>query len=146
MLDRIPVDTKAFVGVMQRDSAQKTQRKDKDNPDSEQVPVLDKNGVPKWSVYLSVETRSSFGKKQYDDIEVTVTKPKNPGEGLNGKYVTPVGLTLGMMPIGKGKAVTIFYTADDIIPLKDEQPAQPGQATRITPAQPLQPARVSSGQ
>jgi hypothetical protein len=138
MLDRILVDMKTFVGVMLRDCEQKTQRKDRENQNSELVPALDKNGVQKWSVYLSVETRSSFDKKQYNDIEVTVTSLKNPCEGLNGSYVTVVGLTLGMMPIGKGKAVTVFYTAEAIIPLKAAQFAQPVQPQRMASPQPQQ--------
>ena len=51
---------------MLRGCEQKMQRKERDNPNSEQVPAQDKNGVPKWTVYLSVETKSSFGKKQFD--------------------------------------------------------------------------------
>jgi len=145
MLDRILVDTKSFVGVMLRSCEQKTQRKDRDNPNSEQVPALDKNGVQKWLVYVSVETKSSFDKRQYIDIEVTLTSPKNPCEGIPDRSdVTIVGLTLGMMPLGKGKAVTVFYTADAIIPLKPAQFAQPGQPPRVSSAQPQQPARVAS--
>jgi hypothetical protein len=142
MLDRIVVNVAATSdGIMLRGCEQKMQRKDKDNPNSEQVPALDKNGVPKWQVYLSVETRTSFDKKQFHEIEVTVTSPKNPGEGLDGKYVTVEGLTLGMMPLGKGKAVTIFYTAEAIHPLQSALSAQPGQPPRQSSAQPQQPAR-----
>ena len=132
-----------FKGMMLRGCEQKTQRKDRENPNSEMVPALDKAGVPKWTVYLSVETKSSFGKKQFDEMEVTVTSPKNPVENISmGSYVTAEGLTLGMMQIGKGKAVTIFYTAEAIRPLQPAQFAQPGQATRVVPAQSPQPARV----
>ncbi len=142
MLDRILVDMKTFVGVMLRDCEAKTQRKDKENQNSELVPAQDKNGVPKWTVYLSVETRSLFDKKQYTDIEVTVTSPRNPCEGLNGSYVTVEGLTLGMMPIGKGKAVTTFYTAEAILPLKPAQFVQPVQPQRMASPQP-QPVRAA---
>ena len=143
MLDRVVADVPATCdGIMLRGCEQKTQRKDRENPNSEMVPALDKNGVPKYTVYLSVETKSSFGKKQFHEIEVTVTSPKNPGEGLDGKYVTVVGLTLGMMPIGKGKAVTVFYTAEAIIPLKAAQFAQPVQPQRMASPQP-QPVRAA---
>jgi hypothetical protein len=136
-----------FVGMMLRGCEQKTQRKDRENPNSEMVPALDKNGVPKWTVYLSVETKSSFNKKQFNEMEVTVTSSKNPSESIpNGSYVTIEGLIQGQMSIGKGKAVTVFYTAEAIRPLQPAQFTQPGQATRIAPAQPLQSARVSSGQ
>ena len=138
-----------FKGMMLRGCEQKTQRKDRENPNSEMVPALDKNGVPKWTVYLSVETKSSFGKKQFDELELTVTSPKNPCESESiqmGSYVTVVGLTQGQMPIGKGKAVTLFYTAEAIRPLQPAQFTQPGQATRIASSQPLQPARPVSGQ
>jgi len=145
MLDRIVVDAKTFVGVMLRYCEPKTQRKDRENPNSEQVPAHDKNGVPKWTVMLSIETLSPFGKRQHVDIEVTVTSPKNPCEGIAERSdVSVVGLTLGMMPLGKGKAVTIFYTAEAIIPLKAAQFAQPGQPPRVASAQPQQPARVAS--
>ncbi len=145
MLDRILVDPKTFVGIMLRGCEQKTQRKDRDNPNSEQVPALDKNGVPKYTVYLSVETKSSFGKNQFDEIEATLTSPRNPVESIPmGSYVTVEGLTLGMMSLGKGKAVTVFYTAEAIRPLQPAQVVQPGQATRVASGQPLQPARVTA--
>ena len=135
-----------FKGMMLRGCEQKTQRKDRENPNSEMVPALDKNGVPKWTVYISVETKSSFGKKQFDEMEVTLTSPKNPCESESiqmGSYVTVVGLTQGQMPIGKGKAVTLFYTAEAIRPVQSAQFAQP---TRVSSSQPLQPARVVSSQ
>ncbi len=133
-----------FEGMMLRGCEQKTQRKDRENPNSEMVPAQDKNGVPKWTVYLSVETKSSFGKKQFDEMEVTLTSPKNPVESIPmGSYVTVEGLTQGQMPIGKGKAVTLFYTAEAIRPVQSAQFAQP---TRVSSSQPLQPARVASSQ
>src|SRR5947207_7139541 len=142
---RIVVDVPAtFVGIMLRGCEQKMQRKDKDNPNSEQVPAVDKAGVPKYTVYLSVETKSAFEKKQFSDMEITVTSPRNPVEGIPmGSYVTVEGLTLGMMPIGKGKAVTIFYSADAILPLKAAQLVQPGQQPRTVTAQP-QPSRAGA--
>ncbi len=134
-----------FVGMMLRGCEQKTQRKDRENPNSEMVPAQDKNGVPKYTVYLSVETKSSFGKKQFDEMEVTLTSPKNPVESIPmGSYVIVEGLTQGQMPIGKGKAVTVFYTAEAIRPLQPAQFAQPGQATRVSSGQPPQPARAAA--
>jgi hypothetical protein len=113
----------------------------------QQVPALDKAGVPKYTVYLSVETKSAFDKKQFSDMEVTVTSPRNPVEGIAmGSYVTVERLTQGQMPIGKGKAVTIFYTADAIRPVQPAQFAQPGQPPRTSSAQPQQPARVAGNQ
>ncbi len=148
MLDRIVVAVdKTFVGIMLRGCEPKMQRKDKDNPNSEQVPALDKAGVQKWTLYLSVETRSSFDKKQFNELEVTVTSPKSPVEGIpNGSEVMVVGLTLGMMPLGKGKACTTFYTADAIRPLQAAQFAQPVQPQRMAAPQPQQPVRPVSGQ
>jgi hypothetical protein len=147
MLDRVVVDVPAtFDGIMLRGCEPKMQRKEKDNPNSEQVPAQDKNGVPKYTVYLSVETKSSFDKKQFDEMEVTVTSPRNPVEGIPmGSYVTIERLTEGRMPIGKGRAVTIFYAAD-AIRLQSTQSAQPGQPSRMASAQPQQPARAASGQ
>src|SRR6266567_2694766 len=130
MLDLVVDVPNTFVGVMLRGCEPKMQRKERDNPNSEQVPAQDKNGVPKWTVYLSVETKSSFGKKQFDEIEVTVTNPKSPVESIPmGSYVTVERLTQGQMPIGKGKAVTLFYTAEAIRPLQSAQFAQP---TRVS--------------
>jgi ABC-type lipoprotein release transport system permease subunit len=147
MLDLVVNVPSTFVGIMLRGCEPKMQRKERDNPNSEQVPALDKNGVPKFTVYLSVETKSSFGKKQFDEIEVTITSPRNPCEGIpNGSEVTIEGLIEGRMLIGKGKAVTTFLTADAIIPLKAAQLAQPVQPPRVAPAQPQQPTRVASGQ
>jgi hypothetical protein len=132
-----------FEGMMLRGCEQKTQRKDRENPNSEMVPAQDKNGVPKWTVYLSVETKSSFGKKQFDEMEVTLTSPKNPCESIPmGSYVTVERLIEGRMPIGKGKAVTVFYTAEAIIPLKAAQFAQPVQPQRMASPQP-QPVRAA---
>ena len=147
MLDRILVDTKSFVGVMLRGCEPKMQRKDKDNQNSEMVPALDKAGVPKYTVYLSVETKSAFEKKQFSDMEITVTSPKNPCEGIPmGSYVAVEGLTLGMMPLGKGKAVTTFFTADAIVPLRPAQFVQPAQPQRMASPQPQpqpQPVRAA---
>ncbi len=144
MLDRVVVDVAAtFVGIMLRGCEPKMQRKDKDNPNSEQVPAQDKNGVPKWTVYLSVETKSSFDKRQFDEMEVTVTSPKNPCEGMNGSEVKIEGLIQGQMPIGKGKARTIFYAADAILPLKPAQFVQPVQPQRMASPQP-QPQPVTT--
>jgi hypothetical protein len=132
-----------FVGMMLRGCEQKTQRKDRENPNSEMVPAQDKNGVPKYTVYLSVETKSAFEKKQFSDLEITVTSPKNPVESIPmGSYVTVEGLTQGQMPIGKGKAVTLFYTAAAILPLKAAQFAQPVQPQRMASPQP-QPVRAA---
>ncbi len=147
MLD-IVVDVPAtFVGIMLRGCEPKMQRKDRDNQNSEMVPAQDKNGVQKYTVYLSVETKSAFGKKQFSDMEITVTSPKNPVESIPaGSYVTVEGLTLGMMPIGKGKAVTVFYAADAILPLKPEQVVQPAQPQRMASPQPQpqpQPVRTA---
>src|SRR5260370_29600112 len=118
MLDHVVVDVaQTFVGMMLRGCEPKMQRKDRDNQNSEMVPAQDKNGVPKYTVYLSCETKSAFEKKQFSDLEITVTSRRNPVEGIAmGSYVTVEGLTQGQMPIGKGKAVTIFYTADVILP------------------------------
>ena len=147
MLDLVVDVPNTFVGVMLRGCEPKMQRKERDNPNSEQVPAQDKNGVPKWTVYLSVETKSSFGKKQFDEIEVTVTNPKNPCESIpNGSEVEIERLIEGRMPFGKGKAVTIFYTADAIRPLKSAQFAQPVQPARAASSQPQQSARATSGQ
>jgi hypothetical protein len=122
----------------------KTQRKDRENPNSEQVPALDKNGVPKYTVYLSVETKSQFDKRQFSDMEITVTSPKNPVEGIpEGSKVTVEGLIQGQMPLGKGKAVTLFYTADAILPLKAAQIEQPGQQSRMPSVQ-SQPSRAGA--
>jgi hypothetical protein len=54
-----------------------------------------------------------------------------------------VGLTLGMMPLGKGKAVTVFYTAEAILPLKPAQFVQPAQPQRMASPQP-QPQPVAT--
>ena len=148
-LDRVVVDVaKTFVGIMLRGCEPKMQRKDKDNPNSELVPAQDKNGVQKWTLYLSVETKSSFDKKQFNEMEITVTSPRNPCEGLPmGSAVTVEGLTQGSMPIGKGKAVTVFYTADAIRPLQPAQFVQPGQPQRMAAPQPQQqpqPVRVAN--
>ncbi len=151
MLDRIVVAVlETFVGIMLRGCEPKMQRKDRDNPNSELVPAQDKNGIPKYTVYLSVETKSLFDKRQFSDLEITITSPKNPCEGIPDRSdVTVVGLTLGMMPLGKGKACTTFYTADAILPLKAAQFAQPVQPQRMAapqPPQPPQPVRPAAGQ
>lgn len=146
-MDRIVVDVPAtFVGLALLRVEPKMQRKDRDNPNSEQVPAQDKNGVPKWTVHLSVETKS-FENTKFDNIEITVTSPNKPGEGIpENSKVTVQGLTLGMMPIGKGRAVTVFYTAEAILPLKPAQFAQPAQPQRMASPQPQpqpQPVRAA---
>jgi hypothetical protein len=119
------------------------QRKERENLNSEMVPALYKAGVQKYTVYLSVETKSAFEKKQFSDLEITVTSPRNPVEDIPmGSYVTVERLIEGRMPIGKGKAVTVFYTAEAIIPLKPVQVVQPAQPQRMASPQP-QPVRVA---
>src|SRR5260221_14366105 len=110
MLDRVVVNVAAtFVGIMLRGCEPKMQRKDKENQNSELVPALDKAGVPKYTLYLSVETKSAFEKKQFSDMEVTVTSPRNPVEGIPmGSYVTVEGLTQAPCRLEKGKASPSF--------------------------------------
>src|SRR5437899_2849529 len=60
MLDLVVDVPNTFVGMMLRGCEPKMQRKDRENPNSDMLPAQDKNGVPKWTVYLSVETKSSF--------------------------------------------------------------------------------------
>jgi len=62
-----------------------------------------------------------------------------------GSAVTVEGLTQGQMLVGKGKAVTVFYTAEAILPLKPAQFVQPAQQSRLTSVQPTQPPQPVRG-
>ena len=79
------------------------QRKERDNPNSEQVPAQDKNGVAKWTVYLSVETKSSFGKKQFDEIDALALPDHSPVD------ITGVDQSRQVTKNFAGKAVDIYY-------------------------------------
>ena len=54
MLDIVVDVAQTFVGMMLRGCEPKMQRKDRDNQNSEMVPALDRAGVQKYTVYLSV--------------------------------------------------------------------------------------------
>jgi hypothetical protein len=120
----------------------KMERSDRNDPNSPMKPAQDKDGVPKYTVHLSVET-SSFDKTKFDNIQVTVNSRDNLVEAFPTKCdVVVLGLAIGLMPQGKS-TYSVFFTADAIRPLQPTQLTQPGQASRVVPGQPPQPARVS---
>ena len=147
MIDRWSIDVeKSIVSALLLKVETKMQRSKKDDPNSPMVPAHDKDGVPKYTVHLSLEVKS-YESTKFDNLQVTVTSHKQPCEGLpQGTPVVIRGLELGFMPKGNGGGLSVFYSAEDIAPRQAVQFAQPGQPARVTPSQPLQPARVASGQ
>jgi hypothetical protein len=147
MIDRWIIDVeKSIVGAALLRVEPKMQRSNKEDPKSPMVHGHDKDNVPKWTVHLSIE-QESFEKPKFENIQITVTSPKQPCEGV--PQYTPVtiqGLALGQMPRGNSGGVSVFYVAESIRPLQSTQFTQPGQSTRVTSGQPLQPARVAPGQ
>jgi hypothetical protein len=146
MIDRWSIDVEeSLVGALLLKTEQKMQRSKKDDPNSPMVPAHDKENVPKWTVHLSLEARS-FESTKFANIQVTVTSPKQPCEGMpQGTPVIVQGLELGLMPRGNSGngGFSVFFLAEAIIP---RQSAQPGQPPRQSSTQPQQPARAASGQ
>jgi hypothetical protein len=147
MIDRWSIDVeKSIVGALLLKVETKMQRSKKDDPNSPMVPAHDKDGVPKYTVHLSLEVKS-FESTKFDNVQVTVTSQKQPCEGLpQGTPVVIRGLELGFMPKGNGGGLSVFYSAEAIVPRQTAQFAQPGQPPRVAPAQPQQPTRVASAQ
>jgi hypothetical protein len=124
----------------------KTEKSDRNNPNSPMVPAYDKDGVPKYTAYLSVETQP-FDKPQFDNITCTISSRDRLDEEFTEKVdVVLDGFKVNVMKSDKGGGYTFYFTADAIIPLKAAQFAKPGQQTHMASAQ-QQPARVAaSGQ
>ncbi len=144
MIDRWSIDVeKSIVGAMLLKVEPKMQRSKKDDPNSPMVHGHDKDGVPKWTVHLSVEAKSFGDKTKFDNMQVTITSPRQPCEGLpQGTPVAIQGLEQGSMLRGNGGGLSLFYSAEAVRPLQSAQPVQP---PRMASAQP-QPARLASGQ
>lgn len=114
----------------------KMQRSDKNNPQSAMVQARDKDGVPKWTVTLAVQTKN-FENTKFETIQVSIVSPNKPYEAIPpGTPVVAEGMELGIMPQQRG-GFSVFYSAEAIRPLN---PAQP---LRTSSAQP-QPARVAA--
>ncbi len=139
MIDRYSINFDKTVGsAMLLGVEAKMTRADKQNPKSEQVQARDKDGVPKWTVTLAVQTKS-FENTKFENIPITVTSPNKPYEAIPpGTQVTVENMELGIMPQQRG-GFSVFYSAEAIRPL------QPAQSSRLSSAQ-LQPARVAVGQ
>jgi hypothetical protein len=141
VLDRFNVN---FNETVKNARVEKVERKmeqsDRKNPNSPMQPAHDKDGVPKYTVHLSVET-NNFDKTKFDHIAVTVASRERLDEVLPEGKVTVEGFTLGLMPQGKN-TYSVFFMAEAIRPLQPAQFTQPGPATRVVPGQPPQPVRV----
>lgn len=125
-IDRYVVNFgKTFGGAMLLGIEPKMQRSDKNDPKSPMEQARDKDGLPKWTVTLAVQTKS-FENTKFETISVTIVSPNRPYEALPpGSAVTVEGLELGIMPQTRG-GFSVFYSAEAI--------------------RPLQPARAASGQ
>ena len=147
MIDRwsINVDN-SIVGALLLKVERKMQRSKKDDQNSPMVPAHDKDGVPKYTVHLSLEVKS-FESTKFDNVQVTVTSHQQPCQGLpQGTSVEIRGLVLGFVPKGNGGGVSPFYSAEAIVPRQAAQFAQPGQPPRMASVQPQQPPRAVTGQ
>src|SRR5438128_2205125 len=114
MIDRHAINfEKTFSGAMLLGVEAKMTRADKNNPKSEQVQAKDKDGVPKWTVTVAVQTKS-FEKTKFENIAITITSPNKPYAAIQpGSPVTVEGLELGFMVQSKG-GISFFYSAENI--------------------------------
>jgi hypothetical protein len=121
MIDRYVVDfAKTFGGAMLLGIEPKMARADKTDSKSAQVQAHDRDGVPKWTVTLAVQTKS-FDNMKFETISITVTSPNKPyGAIPPGSPVTVEKFELGVMPRERG-GYSLFYSAEAIRPL---QPAR----------------------
>lgn len=145
MLDRFYIDfNKTVINARLEKVERKMERSDRNDPNSPMRHAQDKDGVPKYTAHLSVET-NNFDKTKFDHIAITVASREKLDEVLTEGKVMVEGFSLGTMPQGKN-TYSIFFMADAIRPLQAAQFTQPGQATRVVPGQSPQTARLSSGQ
>lgn len=92
---------------------------DRNNPQAPMEQAKDKNGVPKWLVYLNLEAKeaSSTGKKEFENVTVTVASPTKPFGAipLNSPVIIE-RLVLGRMLREKGGGYNLYYSCDAIRP------------------------------
>ena len=82
MIDRWIVDfDKSVEGAMLLNVEPKMTRADKNDPRSDQVQAKDKDGVPKWTVTLAVQTKN-FENTKFDNIPITITSREKPYGGI----------------------------------------------------------------
>ncbi len=98
MIDRYVVDfAKTFGGAMLLAVEAKMQRSDKNDKNSPQVQARDKDGQPKWTITLAVQTKT-FENTKFENIPITITAPSKPYAAIPpGSPVTVEGLVLGIM-------------------------------------------------
>jgi hypothetical protein len=127
MIDRWIVDfDKSVVGAMLLSVEPKMTRADKNDPKSDQVQAKDKDGVPKWTVTLAVQTKN-FENTKFENIPITITSREKPYGGIQpGTQVTVEGLSVGFMVQARG-GLSIFYAAEAIRPLQRMQSNQPAR-------------------
>src|SRR6266487_770251 len=104
----------------------KMQRVDKDDPKSATEQARDKEGVLRWTVTVTVQTKSFDNTKTtYVNIPITVSSPARPcGAIPPGSGVVVENMEMGIMPRDKG-GFTTFYSAEAIRPMQPAQPVRP---------------------
>jgi type III secretory pathway component EscR len=146
MIKRYVLDfEETFVNATLLKIEPKMERSNRDDPKSPMEHAHDKDGVPKYTAFLSVETKN-FEKTQFDNITVTVTSQEKLDEVMpTNVYVTLEELEMGVMK-NERSGFTIYYSARAIKPLPAKQVVQTGQSTHGASGQVVPPARAASGQ
>lgn len=117
---------KSVEGAMLLNVEPKMTRADKNDSRSDQVQAKDKDGVPKWTVTLAVQTKN-FENTKFENIPITITSREKPYGGIvPGTPVTVEGLVVGFMAQARG-GYSVFYSAEAIRPLQRMQPSQPAR-------------------
>ena len=124
MINRYVLDfEKTFVKATLLKVEPKMERSIKDDPKSPMEHGRNKDGVPKYTAFLSVETRD-FDKTQFTNISVTLATHDKLDEVLpTNVYVTIEELDMGIMK-NERSGHTIFYSAKSIRPLAVKQAAR----------------------
>jgi hypothetical protein len=127
LIDRYVIDfVKTFGAAMLTGVDPKMQRVDKDDPKSAVEQARDKEGVLKWTVTVTVQTKSFDNTKTtYVNLPITVTSPARPcGAILPGSGVVVEGLEMGIMPQARDKGgFSVFYSAEVVRPMQPARPA-----------------------
>lgn len=130
-LDRVVVD---FIKTFRRPGIllgvePKLVRKDKDDPNSEQVQGSDGEGNLKWIVTMAVPVKA-YGREKFENLSVTVNSPAQPCSGVSiGQTVIAEGLEMGIMKQDRN-GYSVFFSASTVRAVQLQPAATPPERSR----------------
>ena len=102
----------------------KTERKDPDDPQSDQAQSVDAEGTPKWTVGMACPGQG-FNGDRYENLYITVVSKVKPlAAAPQGAHVVPEDLEMGIMKSEKGNITQFFSCKSVRVVTMQEPPAQ----------------------